>query len=146
MDFEPCLADDIRDVNFEAFVGQQWDQGVSNVGELRADGRLGSTVVIALGTNGPVTSSDFAAMMSALHGVAKIVFVTDYVNESWTDWQASNNAVIEDGAARYGNVTVANWCALAEANPKWFTPNGGPHVAIGGAAAAAAAELIASKL
>jgi hypothetical protein len=146
MDFEPCLADDISDVNFDAFVGQQWYQGVADVSQLRSQGQLGSTVVIALGTNGPVSSGDFAAMMDALHGVSRVVFVTNYVNESWTDWQDSNNQVIESGVAHYPNTVVADWCALAEANPEWFTPNGGPHVGIGGAAAAAAAQLIASKL
>jgi hypothetical protein len=146
VDFEPCLQADIKNINFDAFVGQQWYQGIADVQTLRAEGQLGSVVIIALGTNGPIDSQLFDEMMQALHGVSRVIFVTNYVNESWTDWQNSNNAVLWSGVSRYPNAVIADWYSLAVANPQWFVPNGGPHVAIGGAAAAAAAALIASKI
>lgn len=146
MDFEPALQADIGNINFDAFVGQQWYQGISAVESLRNEGQLGSIVIIGLGTNGPITSADFSQMMQALNGVSRVIFITNYVNESWTDWQDGNNQVIESGAAQYRNAVVANWYALAEANPEWFTPNGGPHVAIGGTAAQFAARMIAAEV
>jgi len=139
IDIEPPLQADVRGVVFNAYVGQQWYEGVQDVQSLRASGQLGSIVVIELGTNGPINAGDFTAMMQALSGAARVVFVTNFVPDYW---QNPNNAVIEAGARQYHNVAVANWAPLAAANPGWFYGGVGPHMPIGGPGAQAMARLI----
>jgi hypothetical protein len=141
IDIEPALQADVRGVVFDAYVGQQWYEGVQDAQNLRATGQLGSIVVIELGTNGPIDGADFTAMMQALAGVSRVIFVTNFVPDYW---QNPNNAVIEAGARQYRNVAVANWEPLAAANPEWFYGGVGPHMPIGGPGAQAMARLIAN--
>lgn len=138
IDLEPSLSADVKGISFDAVVGQQWTTGISDVQQLRSSGQLGSIVVIELGTNGPITGELFTQMMQALRGVSRVVFVTNYVPDSY---ETSNNAIIEQDAPHYDNAAVANWFALASANPGWICPDG-YHLSCGGPGAAALAALI----
>ena len=132
IDIEPYLQADVSGVVFNAYVGQQWYSGISDVQQARAGGQSGSIVVIELGTNGPITSQLFDQMMSSLQGVSRVVFVTNYVPDYW---QNPNNAIIEAGAKQYQNVAVANWYVLAAANPGWLCGDH-THLSCGGPGAA----------
>jgi hypothetical protein len=138
IDLEPYLQSDVKGIDFDAVVGQQWYSGISDVQQLRSDGQLGAIVVIELGTNGPITTELFNQMMGGLQGVSRVVFVTNYVPDSYEN---ANNAIIEAGAARYRNVAVANWYALATAHPGWLCPDG-YHLSCGGPGAKEMAALI----
>lgn len=138
IDLEPYLTSDVKRISFDAVVGQQWSTGISDVQQLRSDGRLGSIVIIELGTNGPITAELFSEMMQALKGVSRVVFVTNYVPDSY---ETSNNSIIEQGVTHYDNAAVANWYALASAHPGWLCPDG-YHLSCGGPGAAAMAALI----
>jgi hypothetical protein len=48
-------------------------------------GRLGAEVIVALSTNGPITSTDFTDMMNVLSGASRIVFVNIHVDWPWQD-------------------------------------------------------------
>lgn len=140
IDIEPSLAADLRGVEVDAYVGQQWYEGISDVQQMRAAGQLGSIVIIELGTNGPIDSGDMSGMMQALAGVSRVVFVTNFVPDYW---QNPNNVVIDAAATEYHNVAVANWEPMAAANPGWFYGGAGPHMPQGGPGAQAMASLIA---
>jgi hypothetical protein len=99
-------------------------------------------VVVALGTNGPITATDFDTMMSDLAGVTRVVFVTVHVDQPWQD---PVNAVLEAGVARYPNAVLADWAGLAAAHPEWFYSDG-THLPIGGPGAQALAALIATAV
>jgi len=110
--------------------------------QLKAEGQLGAEVIVALGTNGPITDADFDDMMGALQGASRIVFVNVHVDRPWQD---PNNAVLARGAARYPRVFIADWATLAAANPLWFGPDG-THLAIDGTGADDLASLITTTL
>lgn len=140
IDIESALETDVKNTVVDAYVGQQWYEGIADAQQLRADGQLGSIVVIELGTNGPIDSDDFNDMMKALAGASRVVLVTNFVPD---DWQNPNNEVIEAGARAYKDVVVANWEPLAAANPDWFYGDVGPHMPEGGPGAEVLARLIA---
>ena len=142
LDYQAALETDIPGVDVEAAVSRQWETGEQILQELRSEGHLGSVVVVALGTNGPITSVDFDSMMSVLAGVSRVVFVTIVVDQPW---QNPNNAVITSGVARYPNTVIADWYSLESQNPGWVYSDG-THLPIGGAGAQALASLIASKV
>jgi hypothetical protein len=142
LDYQDPLQTDIPGINVNAAVSRQWSDGVQILQELKASGLLGAEVIVGLGTNGPITDSDFDAMMQVLNGASRVVFVNFHVDRPWQD---PNNTVLVDGALRYPNVFVADWATLAAQNPQWFSSDG-THLAIDGPGATALATLIASTL
>jgi hypothetical protein len=142
LDYQTPLQADIPGVDVEAAVSRQWAAGEDLLAQLKAEGDLGAEVIVALGTNGPITSTDFADMMNVLSGASRIVFVNIHVDRPWQD---PNNAVLAQGAASYPRVVIADWATLAANNPGWFGPDG-THLAIDGTGAQALASLITTTL
>jgi hypothetical protein len=126
-----------RGVAINAAVGRQWASGEGILGSLRASGRLPPVVVVALGSNGPISAAAFDAMMAQVAGARRVVFMTV------TGPLVANNAVIRAGVARYGQDVLADWAALAAAHPEWFAPD---HVHVGPAGATALGQLLASLI
>jgi hypothetical protein len=142
LDYQDSLQTSIPGISVNASVSRQWSDGESILQTLKADGQLGADVIVALGTNGPITDTDFDDMMAILGGASRVVFVNVHVDRPWQD---PNNAVLANGAARYPNVVIADWATLAAQNPQWFGADG-THLAINGPGAQALASLIASTL
>jgi hypothetical protein len=142
LDYQAPLQTDIPGASVDASVSRQWAEGETILQGLKASGQLGSEVVVALGTNGPISDTDFDNMMGILNGASRVVFVNVHVDRPWQD---PNNAVIAAGAARYPSVFVADWATLAAQNPGWFGADG-THLAIDGSGADALANLITSTL
>jgi hypothetical protein len=142
LDYQTPLETDIPGIDVEAAVSRQWGAGEELLAQLKAEGRLGAEVIVALGTNGPITSTDFSDMMAVLQGASRIVFVNVHVDRPWQD---PNNAVLAQGAASYPRVLIADWATLAANNPGWFGSDG-THLAIDGTGAQALASLITSTL
>jgi len=140
IDAEPDLEADVPGIDVNAAVSRQWSAGEQLVQQLKSTGQLGSIVVIGLGTNGPITATDFDTMMADLSGVSRVVFVTVHVDRPW---QNQVNAVLDAGPSRYPNVALADWATLAASHPEWFGSDG-THLAIGGPGAQALASLIAT--
>jgi hypothetical protein len=142
LDYQSALQTDIPGITVDAAVSRQWSDGVQILEELKASGQLGAEVIVALGSNGPVTDSDLDAMMQVLSGASRVVFVNTHVDRPWQD---PNNAVLASGATRYPHVVVADWATLAAQNPDWFGSDG-THLPIDGAGAMALAALVSSTL
>jgi hypothetical protein len=142
LDYQTPLQTDVPGIDVEAAVSRQWGAGEDLLAQLKSEGTLGAEVVVALGTNGPISSTDFDTMMSTLQGASRVVFVNIHVDRPWQD---PNNAVLAQGAARYPNVVIANWANVAAANPQWFGADG-THLAINGPGADALASLITTTL
>ncbi len=140
IDMQPYLQTDIPGVSVDGVVSRQFETGIGVVQADRAAGTLGSVLVVELGTNGTVTSSDFDAMMQAASGVKRVVFVNVNVPRPW---EAADNAVLAAGVARYPGVAVlADWNALSSPHPEWFTPD---QVHLEPAGAQAMAALVAQN-
>ena len=103
-----------RGYTVDAKESRQFSDGRSIVEQLRADGRLGGVVVVHLGTNGNIGSSDLTAMMEALSEVPQVLLLTIDVDRSWT---AGNNAKILEAASNYPNASVLYWADLTDSCP-----------------------------
>jgi hypothetical protein len=142
LDYQDPLKTTIPGINVDASVSRQWSEGEQILQTLKADGQLGGDVIVGLGTNGPITDSDFDNMMTILSGASRVVFVNVHVDRPWQD---PNNAVLASGVTRYPNAVVADWATLAAQNPAWFGADG-THLAIDGPGADALAQLVATTL
>jgi hypothetical protein len=141
IDMQPNLQADIPGIAVDGAVSRQFETGIGVVQADRAAGALGSVLVVELGTNGTVTSSDIDAMMAAAAGVKRVVFVNVDVPRSWMQ---SDNATLAAGVARYPGVAVlADWFSLSSPHPEWFTAD---QVHLQPAGAAAMAGLIAQDV
>jgi lysophospholipase L1-like esterase len=138
IDMQPNLQADIPGIAVDGAVSRQFETGIGVVQADRSAGTLGSVLVIELGTNGTVTSSDIDAMMQAAAGVKRVVFVNVDVPRSW---EQPDNATLAAGVARYPGVAVlADWFSLSSPHPEWFAAD---QVHLQPAGAAALAGLIA---
>jgi hypothetical protein len=129
-------------ITVDAAVSRQWSDGEQVIAGIRAAGRLPRVVVVGLGTNGPVSASDFDAMMSILAGETRVVLVDVHVDQPW---QGEVNAVLRAGVSRYPNAVLVDWQAIASQNPQWFGADG-THVAVGGEGAEAYAFSVVAAL
>jgi hypothetical protein len=143
IDYQGALQSDIPGVLVTASVGRQWGEGEAIVLYLKSIGALGAKVIVALGTNGPITDADFDAMMAELGGASRVVFVNVHVDRPW---QEQNNAVISRGVTRYPNAVMADWASLAAQNPQWLGGDGTHIALIDGPGAQALAGLVATTL
>lgn len=130
-----------RGITVDAVVGQQVSSGISEVRRLNHDGRLGRTVVFALGTNGTFDTAEFRQLVRDVHG-RHLVVVTSHCG--YCSWRASNNAMVHHRCTTRAHCTVADWNSLADRHPGWFGSDG-VHMPIGGVGAHHYANLIASR-
>jgi hypothetical protein len=143
LDDQQPLQECVANIQVNPAVSRQWSDGETVLRQVMASPSPPSIVVVALGTNGPITDADFDAMMSILHGASRVVFVTVHVGRPWQD---QVNAVLASGVARYPKVAVlADWATLATQHPEWFYSDD-THLPIDGPGAQALGALIASKV
>ena len=139
LDYQTDLDWDLPGADVQASVGRQWTTGQTLLQQAKASGQLGAVVVVGLGTNGPITTAQFDAIMSVLAGASRVVFVNVVVDRPWQD---PNNAVLAAGVRRYPNAVLADWYTLATQNPGWLYSTG-THLPIGGTGAQALAAMVA---
>jgi hypothetical protein len=140
IDYEGALAQDIPGVHVTAVVGRWWTTGTAILQKLKSEKALGAVVIVGLGTNGPVSTSQFDSMRSVLSGASRVVFVNDRVDRTWQD---SNNAVLAQGVAHSPHAVLVNWYALAVQHPGWLYTTQ-THLPIDGPGAQALAALVAA--
>ncbi len=96
-----------------ADVNRQGENLVTVIGQLRASGQIGQTIVIQAGTNGPISAETYDQIMGFLPvaEVPNVVFLTVKAPKSYIE---ANNALIWSLPAKYpGQVTVLDWAGLA---------------------------------
>ena len=81
----------------------------------------GAPVVINLGNNGALTSSDIASVFEELKDQPQIVVVNTAVPRTWRD---RNDQLIEDFAKKFPQATVVDWKKISEGHPEYFAPDG----------------------
>jgi len=142
VDARPYLTHDIPGAHIYAAVSRQWGTGEQILASLSIHHQLSPIVVVGLGLNGPINDADFQAMMAAVPGAKRVIFLTIHLPRGaygpGTDWwQAQNNSVLRTMVPKYHNAVLANWYAYCEPHPGWFYSDG-IHLDPTGAAAMAA--------
>ena len=109
----------------DAVVSRAFINGLDQVIQLRADGRLGSTVVVNLGTNGSIGPSDLDRMMAELAGVPRVIVVTTKADRGWVP---PNNEMLRALPVQYPNVVVVDWADAAGMCPGHCFYDDGIHL------------------
>jgi hypothetical protein len=144
IDATPNLQAVIPGIVVNAAVSRYANEGVALAAQLVSTGQLGRSVVFALSTNGTFTASTFAQLAQITQG-RHLVVVTAHCGHC--SWVPPNNAMIRANCNAATHCTVADWYALAQANPGWFAdaPDG-VHMPIGGTGGQAYAVMVRQAL
>jgi peptidoglycan/LPS O-acetylase OafA/YrhL len=101
----PELAASMPGIYINAKVSRAMIAGIAIVDQLARDKRLRKVVIVGLGTNGPIASSQIRALRAAI-GDRWLVLVNTFVPRSW---EREVNTTIAKAAKRYPNVLLVNW-------------------------------------
>ena len=107
-----------RGVTVDALKSRPYRQALEIANYMKSVNRLGSVVVIHLGTNNTVDEKTLDEIMVPLRDVPLVLFVTVHVPSEVR--QNSNNRRINELPARYENVKVLDWYAIATAHPEYL--------------------------
>jgi peptidoglycan/LPS O-acetylase OafA/YrhL len=105
-------AEQLTEIGFtvDAIESRSWGNGLDFVEGLGEQNRLPETLVIHLGTNGPIGQSNMDQMMAAVATVPTVILLTNDVDRDYTD---DNNGLIYDAVSQNANVYVLDWQGLA---------------------------------
>ena len=108
-------------LSIDAAVSRQpWE--ISQRIELRRkEGRLGSDVVIHMGTNGLVREQDLRPILFQLKDRRRVVLVNVSVPRIWMN---GSNATIAALAKQFPNVRIANWRTTSKGHRGYFVQDG----------------------
>jgi peptidoglycan/LPS O-acetylase OafA/YrhL len=110
----------IPQIAVDATVSRQFHEADEEAVKLAAFGALGPTVVLHLGTNGPMTPGQIDHLMRVL-GNRRVLFLTIKVPRPW---EGIVNQRVLDAAKRWPNITVVDWIAFSAPHPEWFEKDG----------------------
>jgi hypothetical protein len=108
-----AAADYLREAGMyvDAEVGRQVPAAIDILRNLALRDELGEVVLVHIGHNGEFTSAQFEEIVSLVGPERHIVFLSVRVP---SEYEATNNAVIREGAAKYANVAVVDWRTMTE--------------------------------
>ncbi len=121
VDAAPYLQSSLPGISIDAQVGQQMTQVQQAVPQLRAEGAVGSRLIIELGTNGPFTPEQLTSLLDSLGPSERIVLVNTHVPRPW---QQQVNDSLATVARNYPNAVLVDWNTASATAPQFFYPDG----------------------
>lgn len=118
----PAIMEEVPDSVIDAKESRQAVEGLGIVQDLEAQGKLGNTVVIALGINSYFASSTGQELIDYLGKDRKIYWVTVY-GKYFPDQERINEVILQL-AADNDNVEAIRWDSEAANHEEWFYNDG----------------------
>jgi hypothetical protein len=107
-----------RGATVDAMKSRSVRQALEIVNYLKSVRRLGSIVVIHLGTNSTTSAETLDEIMTTLSDTPLVLFLTVHVPSE--PRQSINNRLINALPQRYSNVKVLDWYAIAQQYPEYL--------------------------
>jgi hypothetical protein len=107
----PQLQAALKGIYINAAISRQMSAGLGVVQGLAGTGLLRSVVVLGLGTNGTVTTSQIRQLLATIGPHHKLVLVNTFDPRPW---QNGDNRVLAAAARKHDKVVLANWFATIE--------------------------------
>jgi peptidoglycan/LPS O-acetylase OafA/YrhL len=116
-----ALTASMRGIYIDAQVGRQMQAGLALIQSLAASGALRQIVVVGLGTNGSITTSQIRDLQRTIGPGRDLVLVSTFGPQSW---EHEVNAVLAAAARRGGHTELADWDRAIAARPGLLWPDG----------------------
>lgn len=117
---ESRLKKNYPNANFDTKIGRQFSKLPEILKKMSEQNKIGNTVVIGLGTNGPIQDKDFDEAMKLIGSGRKVVFINTKMPDKWQD---SVNAKLLEKSKQYPNVSVVDWHSQAVKIPQYYEPD-----------------------
>lgn len=121
LDAAPYLEKYLPGITIDGKVGRQMSQAQEVVDNLKSNGKLGSRVIIELGTNGSFNTKQLRELLSSLGDARQIVLVNTRVPRKWQD---TVNSALKEAAEDFQNVTLVDWYTSSEGKKSYFNDDG----------------------
>ncbi|TNJ64918.1 acetyltransferase [Paenibacillus hemerocallicola] len=121
LDAAPYLEKYLPGIVIDGKVGRQMFQAQEVVDNLKTNGKLGSRVIIELGTNGSFNTKQLRELLSSLGDARQIVLVNTRVPRKWQD---TVNSALKEAAKDFHNVTLVDWYTSSEGKKSYFYDDG----------------------
>ena len=106
----------------DAKISRQVYHALDVAKELKKKGKLGHTVLIALGINGPFSQSTGQALLDYLGKDRTIYWINAYGRG--VTWQKDVNQTIQKLVKKNPNLYLISWAKEAKKHPDWFYQDG----------------------
>ncbi|MDF2725726.1 MAG: acetyltransferase, partial [Paenibacillus sp.] len=126
----PYLEELFPGISIDAKIGRQMSHAQALTEQLKADKKLGKTVVIELGTNGTFRNSQLEELLNTIGGDRTILLINTRVPRPWED---DVNRKLADTAERFPNAKLLDWHAASKG--KDYFNSDGVHLTAEGAKA-----------
>jgi hypothetical protein len=110
----------IPGIRVDGVIGRSFSQ-VGERFDVMMTGGKPDVLIIALGTNPPMTLSQIHAFMEKAGVIEKVFFVNIRIPR---DWEAGKNETINSLPQRYANVSVIDWYGFSGDRPEVFNTSG----------------------
>jgi lysophospholipase L1-like esterase len=121
LDIEPYLTAELPGIQVDGLVGRQMSQAPALIDQLKAQGEIGATVVIQLGTNGSFTDEQLDGLLAKLPEAKKIILVNTRVPRPW---ESVVNSALERAAQRDDRVLLIDWYSASARRDDYFARDG----------------------
>ena len=98
--------------SMDAKVGRQADEFVAIAQRLKREGHRPEAMIVQMGDNGPLYSSEMEALRKATSEVGQLFLVNDHAQVSWL---GESNHALAEAAEQWPHTTLIDWAAAAEA-------------------------------
>lgn len=102
-------------------VGRQLYNTAPVIERLKAERKLGSPVILELGTNGAFTDSQMDELLNTIDNNTPIYLVNTQVPKNWKN---SVNAGLVSASKRFKNVHLIDWNQYSKDRTDWFYNDG----------------------
>ncbi|HYA00465.1 MAG TPA: acyltransferase family protein [Candidatus Binatia bacterium] len=121
----------LPDAYIDGQVSRQMGELPGLLGQLQAQGRLASRLVVELGTNGPGWDPGQVAAALRAYGFDRVVLVNAGNDPGHPDWPPVINQEIDQVAAAVPDAVVVDWFGASQGHPEYFSwgsePGDGIH-------------------
>ena len=126
---------DLAEVGFRANARgcRQYPEALALLRKLEKQGKLPGLVVIALGSNGPISKEN---IHDALHILGKDRILVLSTPLETGGISGSDAALVRKEAHKHNRIRMLDWVRFSNGHPAWFQPDG-LHLTFDGAAAMA---------
>lgn len=131
LDVQPYVEKDFHGIVVDGKVGRQMADAAKTISKLKEEGRLGDTIILELGTNGPFTRKQMDRMLAELADVKNIVLVNTRVPRTW---ERTVNKALQNAAAEDSRITLVDWHTESAGKSSYFAEDG-VHLTAAGAKA-----------
>ncbi|MGZ4032059.1 MAG: acyltransferase family protein [Tumebacillaceae bacterium] len=121
LDAAPYLSKLLPGITVDGKIGRQMYEIPDVVKQLKVEGKLGSTIIIETGTNGPFTKDQMVELLDSLGSDKQIVLVNTRVPRPW---EQVVNSTLSDVAASVPHTTLINWYEDSVGKDSYFYPDG----------------------